>query len=138
MDIRTGDEVRVFLYNFYKRDPEGGHRAAVIKVGRKYGTAEYDNPRYGMGIGSAAPAKCTIEFDLETGKERNGREVGTGGSRVLTLEDAVLKERREAADATLFRAGISFYSNAGYKLTVEQLEALAAVAADFPEYDRSR
>jgi hypothetical protein len=134
MDIKTGDEIRVFIHR-YRRDDD--YRAMVTKVGRKYGTAVYESVRSDHR-GDEVRVECSIEFDLETGKERNGREVGAGGSRVLTLEEVALKERREAAGATLLRAGISFYSNAGYNLTVEQMEALAAVAADFPEYDRSR
>ena len=128
-DIKEGDEVRVFLW--HRTDPEGGHRATITKTGRKYATASWEVPH---GIGKTVPQ--SIEFDMETGAERNGRTRGSGGSYVRTLEQVALDERRRAAEKALFTAGISI--NYPARFALEQVEALAEVAKTLPALDRGR
>ena len=126
MNIKPGDELRVIIPgNRYRSgSPEGGHPAVVTKVGRKYGTVEYDND------GRAR----AIEFDLQTGRERGS--ASNYAARVETVAEAELGIRYATARKALFDAGVSIlYDN---RLTLEQFEAVAAIARTLPVLDRSR
>ena len=129
MNIKEGDEVHVFLWS--RRNPEGGHPATVTKIGRKYATATWEAQ---YGYGKTIPQ--SIEFDMETGTQRNSRTVGSGGSYVRTLEQVALDERRRAAEKALFTAGVSI--NYPDRFTLEQVEVLAEVAKTLPALDRGR
>ena len=117
-DFKVGDEVRVITHTGYRKSPEGGHRATVVKIGRKYGTATYTRHRTAYPPG---PVEETIEFDLTTGRERGS--TSNYSTRVKTLEEVALDERRAAADKILFDAGVSIR----HRPTLEQVEALAEV-----------
>ena len=118
-EIREGDEVRIFEH----RAPEGGWAGKVTKVARKYATVEYE--------------QATTEFDMGTGIERGYKgNNSTYATRVKTLAEVALDQRRSTASQTLFRAGVSV--NYPHRLSLEQLEALAEVAGTFPELDRGR
>lgn len=69
--LKPGDEVRVFGGSG-RRDPgpPGGYPATVTRVARKYATATYT---------SGGGYEWTVEFDMETGWERN--PVGTTPGR---------------------------------------------------------
>lgn len=132
MNVKEGDEVRVFLWR--RSDPEGGNRATVTKIGRKYATATWGEAR--LWLGREEAVQRSIDFDMETGNERNGRTHGTGGSYVRTLEQVALDERRRAAAKALFTAGISISDPS--RFTLEQVEVLAEVAKTLPALDRER
>lgn len=137
MDIKVGDEVRVTEPGHRRHgngSPEGGWVGHVTKTGRKYATAEYvvtwDDYR-----GERQSGTKVIEFSMETGSERHS--VSSFKASVSTIEQAELKIRQNKARDTLFKAGISV-SGTWDRLALEQWEALAELAATFPEYDRSR
>lgn len=121
--IKVGDPVRVLSNHPYRRTPEGGHRAVVTNVARKYATATYK-------IGPEAHHERTIEFEIATGLERGS--TGTYSTRVQTLEQVELRDRRASAENTLRRIGLQFTAS-GHRdrLTLEQIEALAEVAKSF-------
>lgn len=135
MDIKTGDEVRVTEGGGRRgSSPPGGWAGRVTRTGRKYAAAEYEVTWVGHS-GRPERSTRTIEFSMETGIERNS--VSNFAGHVRTPGQVAEQARRDAARDTLFKAGISV-NGLFERLSVEQWEALAAVAATFPEYDRSR
>lgn len=129
MDIKVGDEVRVVRPSarFHAAgSPEGGWPGRVTRAARKYAVAEYD----------AGGHARTIEFDMATGIER-GSANSTYAARVRTPEEMERQARQRKARDILFRAGVSV-DGFHERLALDQWEALAAVAATLPEYDRSR
>lgn len=125
--LKAGDEVRVFRRGMYVRDPAEGWTGTVTKVGRKYGTAEYEYiPAAWSGTGRRT-REATVEFDLATGYEK-GDQYGNG-VRVKTLEQVALDERTKAAEKVLRDAG--FVTHAASTSPLELLEALAAVVEKF-------
>jgi hypothetical protein len=136
MDIKVGDEVHIILPRQRRRgsSPEGRHVGHVTKAGRKYATAEYVVTSTDYS-GSLRNDTRTVEFSMETGAERNPRSSFT--ARVQTPEQAEREDRQNKARDTLLKAGLSVQGS-WTRLTIEQWEALAEVAASLPEYDRSR
>lgn len=127
MDIKVGDEVRVIRPSARYHgagSPEGGWPGRVTKTGRKYATAEY----------ATATRSGTVEFDMATGIER-GSANSTYAVRVKTPAQVEREARKDKARESLFKAGISV-SGPHERLTLEQWEALAEVAAALPEYER--
>lgn len=127
MDIKVGDEVRIVRPGARYHgagSPEGGWPGRVTRAARKYATAEYD-----AGRGTE-----TIEFDMGTGTER-GSVNSTYAARVRTPGEMERLARQDRARKTLFKAGVSVAGDWS-RLTLEQWEALAEVAATLPEYDR--
>jgi hypothetical protein len=136
MDIKTGDEVRITLPRHHRHgasSPEGGYVGRVVKTGRKYATAEYE-VTYTDYSGKPRSDTKSLEFSMETGAERDSSS--SFRARVQTPEQAKAKVRQDKAREVLFKAGISV-SGDWSRLTLEQWETLAAVAATLPEYDRS-
>ena len=128
-DIKIGDEVRVFPTR-YRRGasaPEGGHRGTVTKVARKYATATYEKTQTWLGREETRPV--TVEFDMETGMERD-RDSQYGYS-VRTPGQVELDLRRNAALTALRASGIEFRPGREYRITLEQAEALAEVVKTF-------
>jgi hypothetical protein len=126
-DIKVSDEVRVFSYNKYRPDPEGGYVATVTRVGRRYATAGWETTETTWN-GEPRRYAHTIEFDMETGREK-----GTSGSgrSVKTPEQAEQDARERAAIASLLARKIRL--DYGHGFTVEQIEALAALVATFDQ-----
>jgi len=120
-DIKIGDEVRVLSNNSYHPHPEGGYKATVTKVGRKYATATFPATR--KWLGREEQYERPVEFDMTTGIERDGHS--SFGYRVRTLAQLEQDERRAAAMATLTAHHIAI--DYGHRLTLEQIESLAEV-----------
>lgn len=137
MDIKVGDEVRINLPRHRRHgdnSPEGGYVGRVIRTGRKYATAEYvvSYTDYSSKLRSDTR---TVEFSMETGAERNSPSSFT--ARVRTPEQVEQEMRQSKAREVVSKAGLSV-SGSWTRLTIEQWEALAELAATLPEYDRSR
>ena len=114
MNLEVGDEVRVFDRNgSHMGQPPGGWPGKVVKIGRKYVTVEY---------GSRSDL-----FDKETGRLKDSH----GHRRVETLEQVALEARQDRAIQTLRSHGIDL--RRGHRLSLEQIEALAQLAATFAE-----
>ena len=118
--IKVGDQVRIIGSNLYRKSPEAGHRATVIKVGRKYATATYTRMRTAHPAGEVTE---TIEFDITTGREKGS--TSNYGARVETPEQVELRARQSAAEDVLSTRKIRL--DFGHGLTLEQIEALAEV-----------
>lgn len=113
MDLKVGDEVRVFDRNgSHMGQPPGGWPGKVVKIGRKYATVEY---------GSRSDL-----FDKETGRRNND-----GYRHLKTPEQVALEEREVHAVKALRSHGIELRH--GHRLSLEQVEALAQVVATFAE-----
>lgn len=124
MDIKTGDEVRVIpRSNRYRKHPAEGYAGKVTKVARKYATAEYEH-KYKDSLGEHVRTD-TIEFEIETGRERDSQT--NYPAYVYTPEAIELKNRAEAAKATLKDSGLEFRLGHQRDFSPECLEALAAV-----------
>ena len=122
--IQPGDEVRV-LCRIRRRGqniPEGGYRATVTKVARKYATATFEENWTNL-TGKTEKREREISFDMETGIVR----ADTEGLYVRTLEQVERDERRKVALFYVKGAGIEFSFGRERSLTLEQLEALAEV-----------
>jgi hypothetical protein len=124
--LKPGDEVRVYERNIYRNGPEGGLAARVSKVGRKYATAAYEVVTTDWH-GEPKRKERTIEFDMETGREKGSQS--NYGAYIKTPEQADLDVRQQSAIATLLTRKIRLDS--GHSLTLEQIEALAEVARTF-------
>lgn len=111
--LKPGDPVRVYMRWTRGRGP--GSAGVVEKVGRKLVTIRYGNR--------------TDVFRIDTRRINDG--YGNGYFR--TPEEEALAERKTRALTVLRDHGLSAESR---QLTVEQLEALAAVFPD-PEEARS-
>lgn len=120
---KAGDEVRVFAD---RRHPnvEGGYPGKVTKVGRKYGTAEYEVATQDWR-GNPGTDKRTIEFSLDDGTERGS--TSSYAATVRTPAQVAEDQRRRAAIAALKAAGIEFRIGREHSFTLEQVEALAEV-----------
>jgi hypothetical protein len=121
--IKAGDEVRV-LCRISRRSqsiPEGGYRAIVTKVARKYATAVFTE-RWTLG-GQEQRREREISFDMETGQAR----ADTEGLYVRTPEQLDRDERRKVALFHLDNAGVELKMWQRSHLTLEQIEALAEV-----------
>lgn len=117
MDLKVGDDVRVFDQNGSRMgQPPGGWLGKVVKIGRKYATVEY--------------GQRSEMFELATGRRAND---GYGHRRIRTLEQVALEERRRSAVDKLHSHGVELRT--GHRLSIEQIEALAEVAATFTEED---
>ena len=125
-DIKIGDEVRVIDRSPYHKNPEGGHPATVVKVGRKYATATYETTHTDFR-GKERRTERAVEFDMATGREKGSNT--NYGLRVETPEQAELAARKSAADAALLARKIRL--DFGHGLTLEQIEALAEVVKTF-------
>jgi hypothetical protein len=113
-DLRVGDEVRVFDVNGRRMgQPEGGWPGTVTRVGRTLMDVSYNNR--------------TETFRRDSGARHND---GYGHRRVKTLEQVAQDARRAEAVEALSKHGVEL--RWGFKLTIEQLEALAEVARSFP------
>jgi hypothetical protein len=122
MDIKTGDEVRVFSRNKYHPGPEDGQVATVTKAGRRWATAAWEvMERYCFG--GERSAERTIEFDMETGYEKGANS--SYGRYVKTPAQVELDARENAAVASLLARKIRL--DRGHGLALEQIEALAEV-----------
>ena len=122
-DIKVGDEVRVLSNNSYHPHPEGGYRATVIKVGRKYAAATFTTTR--KWLGREESYEQTVEFDMATGVERDGGF--SIGHRVRTLAQLEQDGRRAAAVDTLTAHRVKLETDYRHPFTLEQIEALAEV-----------
>jgi hypothetical protein len=124
-EFKAGDPVIIFKHRTrYDTFPADGYEAAVIKVGRKYATAAYVRQRAAYPAG---PVTETIEFDMETGRERGG--TSNYGRYVRTPEQVELDRRLSAAMSVLTNLRIRLER----KFTLEQIEALAQVARTFAD-----
>ena len=126
--FKIGDEVRVFSYNPYRPDPEGGQVATVTKVGRRYATAGWETTEPDPWNGEPRQYAHTVEFDMETGREKGT----TGSGRSVKTPDQVEQNAREkAAVASLLARKIRL--DYGHGFTVTQLEALAELVGSFEQ-----
>ena len=119
-DITVGAEVRVIG----RGAPDGGYRATVVKVGRKYATATYIRQRTAYPAG---PVEETFEFDMTTGREKGS--TSNYSSRAETPEQVELTARKSAAELVLRDRKIRL--DFGHGLTLEQIEALAEIVKTF-------
>ena len=72
---------------------------------------------------------------METGKERNSSSSFTARVKTLSRQSKENRQNRARENCSRYRPQrLGNWSS----LTLEQWEALAAVAATLPEYDRSR
>lgn len=106
--LNTGDEVRVFSRR--RSQPAGGWPGEVVKVGRTLVT-----------IACNGRAE---QFRIDTGRINDDY----GASWFRTMEQADLDARQARARAALSEHGVRL--DHGHRLTLEQIEALAAVLAD--------
>ena len=116
-DIKVGDEVRVFT----PRTPKGGCPAEVVKVGRKLVTVTRERPANPSRFSTASAVEEV--FRIDTGG-LNVAEVGMG-TYFRTLAQVALDDRRSAAEGVLREHKVRL--DFGHSLTLEQIEALAAV-----------
>ena len=123
--IKEGDEVRILTRTRSRHCPEGGHVGHVVKVGRKYATAEYTIPGTTMG-GEEKHWNRTVEFDMATGYER-GAFSTTTCDYVRTPEQAEHDRRRSAALSVLKEHGLERRLGARDSHSLECLEAIAEV-----------
>jgi len=126
VDIKVGDEVRVLRHVRYRGDdtPRDGQQATVTKVGRKYATAAWTESRVNFSGTGTYQDDRTIEFNMETGDERDSRF----GYYVRTPEQLAAERRRSEVLAIIKDAGLEFRHGYGERRrTLEQLEALAEV-----------
>ena len=115
--LKAGDEVRLVRMNRWNsQPPEAVALGVVTRVGRRYAFADFDGGRI-------------REFDMVTGYER-GDENGNG-LRVMTAERAE-QERRER-DTIKFLRENGLDLNNRRSLTLEQIEAIAAILRPDPE-----
>ncbi len=124
MTYQVGGEVRVFdNRDSQGRHPEGGWRGSVTKVARRYATATYRVPAATTG-----EYERTIEFDMETGRERGST---SSWSLIVKTPEGVERDLRHVrAMATLKQAGLEVrlsHRAPGLELA----EALAAVVETF-------
>ena len=125
-DIKVGDEVRILnrARNSYGSFPKGGYTGTVTKVARRYATATYIRQRTARPAG---PVEETVEFDMETGKLRDGTDYSSNyGLYVRTAEQYEAEQRRNAAIAAIRERGVSLEFTR-HSFTTEQIEALAEV-----------
>jgi hypothetical protein len=122
-DYKVGDEVRVFAD---RRHPnvEGGYPGKVTKVGRKYGTAEYEVATQDWR-GNPGSDRRTIEFSLDDGRERGSSSYYA--ATVRTTAQVAEDRRHRNAVAVLAAAGIEFRAGRERRFTLGQVEALAEV-----------
>lgn len=123
--LSIGDEVRV-LTRRHTPGPEEGYAGKITRVGRIYAAADYETTRTDWR-GEEVTSRHAVEFDMATGVERGASH--HYGIVVRTLEQAALARRRRAAEEILRAASVSLMSRR--KFTLEQIEALAEVAATF-------
>ena len=126
-DIKVGAEVRVFSNSSYHPNPEGGYRATVVKVARKYATATFPMTR--KWVGREESYEQTVEFDMTTGIERDGHS--SFGYRVRTLAQLEQDARRAAAMEVLTANHVKLEEFRVRRFTLEQVEALAEVVKTF-------
>lgn len=106
-NIKIGDEVRVFDTNGSRMgQPDGGWHGVVVKIGRKYATIDY--------------GRRTDQFELDGRRANDPR----GARRFKTLDQVAEDERLRRAIETVEERGIELVR--GHRLTLEQIEALAA------------
>jgi hypothetical protein len=129
--IKAGDEVRVIVRNPHRKTPEGGYRATVTKVARKYATAAYEVITQDWH-GKDVTTPREIEFDIATGKERGSE--GNYGTEVISVDEAARRIRSAAALTILRERKIRL--EYGHGFTLEQIEALAEVAKTFTTPER--
>ena len=130
-DIKVGDEVRILKHRtrYDSSFPEDGYTGTVTKVARKYAKATYVRQRTAYPPG---PVEETIEFDMETGKVREGTDYGSNYNLyVRTAEQHEREQRQSAASAVLFARKIRLDYSHG--LTLEQIEALAEVVKSWDQ-----
>lgn len=128
--LTVGQEVRVFTG---RRRDEDGQPGVIARVGRKWGVATYE-ARLHDWRGNTSVGQREIEFDLETGFER-GDQFGNG-YQVRTPERAEMERREHEAVMFLRENGIDILQRA--RLTLEQLEAIAALLSDPKPEGRDR
>lgn len=115
MDVTEGQEMRVFDRNGHRYGwPEDGRVGRVTKIGRKYFTVEHANP--------GSRHMDSDQFRLEDGKSNDPYAHRTA----KTLEQVARDRRAQAARETLERHAVELGPRC--TLTVEQLEAMAAIA----------
>lgn len=117
--VKAEDEVRVFDRNHQRvGEPVGGWPGRVVKVGRTRAHITYQGAPWGKH-------ETGESFSLEDGHNHDGFRW------FCTLAEVEHDERMDAAKATLRKYGIVF--DLGARLTLDQVEALAAVAATFDQ-----
>jgi hypothetical protein len=129
-DVKMDDEVRIVVRNHYRKMPEGGYVGKVTKVGRKYATAAYTvmtKDWHDKLVGS----ERTIEFDMETGRERGNP--GNYAAEVITPAEAERRARHATALSVLQERKVRLES--GHGMSLEQIEALAALVESFPRVE---
>jgi hypothetical protein len=119
----VGQEVRVFEHRRGVRNPDDGYPGTVTKVGRKYGTAEYDITTTNWN-GEPHVWHRSVVFCLDSGTERDG---GSYAVKVRTPAQVAEDQRRSAALSVIKSAGIEFRIGRERRFTLEQVEALAEV-----------
>lgn len=122
-DIKVGGEVRVLTHNRYRKFPEGGYQGTVIKVGRKYATAEYEVTA--MFMGREETFRRTIEFDMADGEERGSSY--RSGDYARTPRQLERDERRNKALLLLKDKGVELNFRRENSLALDQIESLAEV-----------
>ena len=113
-ELKVGDEVLVFSVDSPARrrgEPDPGLPGEIVKVGRKLVTIHCRG--------------WDTVFRLDTQRINDGY----GHEWFATPEQVALDERHDAAMAVLRYVGLEMRS--GHHLTLEQAEALAAVAGTF-------
>jgi hypothetical protein len=117
--VQAEDEVRVFDRNGTRvGQPEGGWPGRIVKVGRTRAHITYKGVPWRQ-------EETGESFSLEDGHNRDGFRW------FCTLAEVEHDERMEAAKVTLRKHGIVF--DFGARLTLDQVEALAKVAATFDQ-----
>jgi hypothetical protein len=104
-DLKVGDRVQVF--ESFRRQPQGGLDATVVKVGRKLITVKYGH--------------CESVFRLENGRINNDY----GHSWIRTVEQAAEDLRRKELVQRLRDGGVDL--RVGTQFAMETLEALVNV-----------
>lgn len=118
--FKVGQDVVVRIPS-WGRGPAGEFPGKVVKVAKKYGTAEW---------GEDWRAR-TLEFSLEDGRERGSQS--NYAKRVLTLDEFERQNRESVVSAALREAKVRLESGHGF--TLEQQEAIVALLRSFSAPD---
>jgi len=121
--LEVGQSVRVFDVNGARvGQPEGGWPGEVVRVGRKLVYITFARAAWNKRESGEA-------FRLDDGQINDNH----GNRYFLTVEEADYRLRRETAVTALREVGIHVQTYS--RLSLEQIEALAAVAAGFEQED---
>jgi hypothetical protein len=121
MDIKAGDEVRVFDQNGRQMgQPAGGWVGRVAKTGRTLAYVTYPG---------AWPPEGE-KFSMSDGYRPND---GYRHRYILTMDEVARRERRASAMAAINAAHVEITLSHRAAFSVERLEELAAVVKTWPQ-----